>query len=293
MNIKNKLNKIKNNKLNIATIIVAVISILIYIIGFLILKSKNYEFPNLLSMSADYITLCSCIIVLIQLIAYVKDSRHNEARSRKESALDLAKEYAKDILGDMTFIENVLSIHYNPKNAAELRNLIMEIPISRFTKNEIEKIDKLKRYSKIFENGNYEINYNTIIEQAIIHQKYDEFNLDVLEDPDKKSIANVRFRTTICNTLNTLEYFAMSVNQNVAESEMLFVSLHQTFIKFIYFMYPYICKSNIDEELYYTNIIELYRKWNDRKNKIEDFKLKNREKSNKKLEKQRKFSDPL
>lgn len=79
------------------------------------------------------------------------------------------------------------------------------------------------------------------------------------------SLYNGKFLEIITDTLNKLEYFAMSFNTKIADEDVVYQSLHQSFLKMINMMYFYIAFQNVDgKDKYYTNIIELYNKWRDR-----------------------------
>ncbi len=285
--------KIKNNKLNIITVIISVVMVLVFGIGLLYFVKHNKEIEEILTISSDYVTICSCILVLVQLFAFVKDSRRNEARSRKESALGLAKEYAKDILNNIGFIENVLSIHYNPQDPTELKELIQKIEINKFVKTELDKKTAVHKYSKVFLNRNNDIDLNIITYRAIVSQVIDLSDLEKVPENKQKEIANVRFRIFINCTMNYLEQFAMSINQNVSESEMLYPSLHQTYLKFVKYMYPYICFHNETEEYYYTNIIKLYRKWEERRQYLEEYEEKQEKRKRRRINSVKNNSSPL
>lgn len=114
-----------------------------------------------------------------------------------------------------------------------------------------------------------------------------------LEEKNLNQLCNIRFRVILCDTMNTLEYFAMTVNQNVAESEMLYDSIHQTFLFFVKLVYPFICEQNIDEELYYPNIIKLYKTWVSKKAKNDKMKIKSEQKKKKAIERKKNESIPL
>lgn len=266
----------KTQKLNFVTCLVGTVALIIYLILFAVCF-KDLEIEVVLSSSANYVAIASCILALIQIIAFVKDSRLHELRAKKERALDLAKEYAESILCEITFIENVLNKHCG-KDGTKLEELVMGIRIIGFTNNNLKDKENLKDYAKLFENGQYLIDPDIIIEQAERFPMTSNFfsvneikELEKIEkigeeDADKmKRTTNLKFRVILCNTMNILEYFAMSVNQNVAESEMIFVSLHQTYLKFVHYMYPYICIANKDGESYYTNVIKLYKNWKDKR----------------------------
>lgn len=84
------------------------------------------------------------------------------------------------------------------------------------------------------------------------------------------------FWRIINNAKNELEYFSMYFNSNLAESAVVYDSLHQTYTDFIKMIYPFIAQHNSRNEYtrkYFTNTKELYLKWvNEEKKKIEENK---------------------
>lgn len=79
------------------------------------------------------------------------------------------------------------------------------------------------------------------------------------------SLYNGKFSEIITDTLNKLEYFAMSFNTKVADEDVVYQSLQQSFLKMINMMYFYIAFQNVDgKDKYYTNIIDLYNRWRNR-----------------------------
>lgn len=283
---------LKNNKLNTLTSVVIVIGFVGYVIGFCVLiGDKTIE--KILALTVDYVTVFSCIIAMIQLIAFVKDARYKEMRCRKEAALNLAKDYADNLVDEITGIINVLSVHYNPKNTNELYELLKNQKLNEFTKIELNKHSELKKYVEIFETPTPNIKLETLLKVARVYQTFDLSDISTISDEAKETYVNQRFMVHICETMNKLEYFAMAINQNIAESDMLFVSLHQTFNKFILFMYPYICWYNETEECYYTNIIKLFNNWSNKRAEI-DCSLEENEKKRKEMyKKKHDASQPL
>ncbi len=254
---------IRSNKLNVATWVIFIISLCLYTGGLFWFVSQNKTIEAILSSSADFIAICSCILVLLQVIAFVKDSRRNECRARKEFALDLAKIYANDLIIDMAFIQNVLSVHYNQGRPEELFEIVDKVILEEFTLSSLKSKKELKKYYDMLCDKVELIDYDLLLEQSVGFGSIMEMSdLKELDDSKRADVANKRFRFFILETMNKLEYFAMAVNQNIAEGNMLYSSLHQTYIKFIHFVYPKICESNIEFETYYTNVIELYRSWN-------------------------------
>lgn len=288
---------IRNNKLNVVTYVIAFIAVVAYVVGITKEISNETELNNILSMSADYVTICSCIIVLIQLVAFFSDSRHKESRCRKEAALKLGEEYATKILHNITYIENVLATYYDKDNPALLYERLSELSIDRFVNKDNLKNKELERYFSIFKNRQYDIPYDLIVEKSVSYHL--SYNLIELKKNKKtpeeiNKTVNIKFKHIIFDTLNNLECFSMSVNHNVAESEMLYPSLHHTYLKFVRFMYPLICMQNNDEENYYTNVIELYRTWEGVTQAIEECREEGRILvENKIKDKKRKFRKPL
>lgn len=283
-----------SSKLNLLTLLVFIIGIVLYFLGFNNYKN-TYDAEAILSMTSDYFTVLSCSIVLIQLIAFVNDSRHKEFRSKKEAALNLAKEYAENLISYMTFIQIVLCINYNESSPKELYEKIDKIEISGFRLEDLNKKSEYETYKDVFINEKNSVNSAIIINQSItsgipLIKKIEGIDL---EEKNLNQLCNIRFRVILCDTMNTLEYFAMTVNQNVAESEMLYDSIHQTFLFFVKLVYPFICEQNIDEELYYPNIIKLYKTWVSKKAKNDKMKIKSEQKKKKAIERKKNESIPL
>ncbi len=287
---------LRNNKLNAFTYIIAGIAIIMYVLGLNEQINSEKTLSEILSMSANYVAICSCIIVLVQVVAFFSDSRHKESRCRKEAALKLADEYASTILRNITFIQNVVRCYYDRDNPESLNEKLSELKIDKFVSKELTKVKGLEKYIDIFRNGKYNIPCEIIKNASISYRVGYNIIKDTTDEDndDLKREANIAFKLIVSDTLNKLEYFSMAVNHNVAESEMLYPSLHQTYLNFVRFMYPYICMENIDEENYYTNIIELYRTWEEIRDTIEECRAEGRKHAEKMIKnKKRKFRKPL
>ena len=71
----------------------------------------------------------------------------------------------------------------------------------------------------------------------------------------------------ICSDiLNSLEYFAMNFNTGVADETVVYESLNQTYILVVKYLYRTIAKLNkrAAPTKYYTNVIDLFKKWSAR-----------------------------
>ncbi len=252
----------QHSLLKTITAVSCVIAFVAYVVILIVLINNKIAFKEIVEITANYATVFALFIGSLQLIAFVDDARHKEVRARKEAAVSFAREYAKNLLPKISIIENILSQTYNPKDPHELKNDVLEpLIITNFTKGALESNNKLKTYTALFQNRTYPI------ESELILEKYN--SLGKIHIPPKgnasddkyKEILNKSFKSILIRTLNELEQFAMAVNQNVAESKILFPSLHETYLQFVKYSYPYICLSNLEYEKFYTNIIQLYRTW--------------------------------
>jgi hypothetical protein len=67
--------------------------------------------------------------------------------------------------------------------------------------------------------------------------------------------------------LNRLEYFSMYFNAEIADKDVVYQSLHQTYIAIITFLYFNISKINENpKDKYFTNTIRLYNDWSKKYN---------------------------
>ena len=276
--------KLKYNALNILTKLIAIVAVFSYLAMVAILIHEKYEFEKIMQISANHVTIFAFAIGTIQLIAFVKDARHTETRAKKEFALDLAKEYATNLLPKMNLIENILSLSYNKEDPYELQRCVLsKLEINNFTKAELLSNESLKKYTSFFFNKQYPYDTNIILQKF---EHYEKTNIPAAKHFLGKEELNKnltwRFRHLISCTLNELEQFAMAVNHQVADSTMLFPSLHQTFLDFVKYTYPRIADANFnDVEEFYTNIILLYRDWNLKKIENDNYIKAQKEKINK------------
>lgn len=137
-----------------------------------------------------------------------------------------------------------------------------------FGKEEIDSLIEL--YNKKVQSGIYEealtIGYN--LSKIDFYLKFYEFrtksdNLSV-KSVNELWIDDLRTRTNsmIDEVLNKLEYLCMYFNNNLAESDYVYPSLHQSFLEYIKSLYFFIAIRNDDPaRKYYTEIIKLYNKW--------------------------------
>lgn len=69
----------------------------------------------------------------------------------------------------------------------------------------------------------------------------------------------------ISNLCNKLEWFSMNFITKAADENVVYQSLHQTFLSCVEHLYiPISFRNTLSHDKYFTNIIELYARWNER-----------------------------
>lgn len=197
----------------------------------------------------------------------LKEEQLEEVRRVKnKEAIELTQFYKDNIINKISIITKVyretkiLAILDKIKidsmknfDVGELNSVL-----SQADRDEIEKI----RMSKEFE--------------AVILSHADYFNIDLskVDEEDKniveKNVIN-NFKVLSQQLLNNLEYFAISFNCKIAEEQIVYQSLHQTYIRIVSHMYYEISKNNkTGEQKLYTNVIDLFNTWNNRAKEQKD-----------------------
>ncbi len=192
-----------------------------------------------------------------------------------QRAIDLSEYYKDNILSYLPAINYVFeesgakkildNIH--PKDMkrfdeAELNTL--------FTKNQIESLQKIQQspaFVKAILEANeiYDLNLNI---RASKEEHMISGKKETLIKIDTKSVS-VAFMSNLINlVLNNMEFFALHFKHKTADESVIYQSLHQTYIRYLPYLYYYIAKANSDpSEKLYTNVIWLYGEWTNTKHK--------------------------
>lgn len=208
------------------------------------LQQENNAF--LLSVIVAVVSFVSAFIVYL-------DYRHRKRKERAEKSIEIAKDFALNIVDPLSKIHTFFKQYKIDK----ILNKVSFLELSDFDCEELKDLYDVKdilEYKKI-------INENKI---------------------DENSIKNI-----ICDVLNSLEYDCMYIVTKVADDKYIYNSLHQQFLKTIALLYLEISLINVDnKDKYYTNIIHVYNLW---KNKY----IKSIKRENKILKKQKKLKKKL
>lgn len=232
----------------------------------------------------EYVSvICLVLTLLVAAFSalYAKKSYvKHEARSKKEAACNLAKMYADEFLPKFQYVSTVMS------NAGLLTYVKTTFPLDElehFDEQEMNAI--LEKYENLRTDADKKHNevdptiiyvsaqflFEDIIDSEIIKctNNPQAQNIPQLNQTQKR-VLRTRFNLEISRLLNWLEWFSLNARYGIVDEEILFQSLHQTFISSVWQFYYFIAKSNKNSpgDKYYTNTIWLFLKWKDRLNSI-------------------------
>ncbi len=180
------------------------------------------------------LNIIALIVAVISVIVFYIDYRSRKSKERAEKSILIAKNFAEDIIVKTSLIAEI----FREKKLTEIITKVKFSSLEDFTVEELKSL--------YVENDIY---------------KYYE----ILEDMDNSSdkfFDETSISIFIGKLLNSLEYMCMYIATEVADGEVIYNSLHQTFFNTIHLLYIFIASSNNDnKDKFYTNIIYVYNKW--------------------------------
>lgn len=213
------------------------------------------------------LTLISICISIIAVVFSVLSYRYNKNKGKVEKAIDLANIY-RDLIKDIQIIMQVLSAHTDIYEI--VTNRLSENKISEFTSKEAEALyteedwDKLNNFfcgqgmNGDLLKGLYvsnTSNLSDLLSPMVMLSDFEQTNLS-------NTLIREYYKRKITDFLNQLEAFSMAFVQNVADDDVVYQSLHQSYIKIVKLLYFRISISNDKvTDKYYTNVIQLYNNW--------------------------------
>ncbi len=158
-------------------------------------------------------------------------------------------------------------------NFSEIINFDEEEITSKLSIEQIKKLQCMIKEPKFID---------SILEVAYIFDKWNDCCIpDFSENMEGKSVCKMvpdykllltKFSILVQQTLNSLEFFAMSFIHNTADETVIYQSLHSCYIRAIETLYYDISFGNKPgKDRLYTNISELYVKW---KRRADEYKEK-------------------
>ena len=242
--------------------------------------------PIVINISGDWVSVLLQFLMLVLTIFSVvcafRAYKHQKDRTKKDAACNLAKIYANSIIakyGDLNAIFVASGIADLVRNTLELRDL------RDFDNDELEKLLKKANVSKKeFTEKFKKIDPSEILKVRIEKASSVEERVQLLSFYTKKKengeiqIVNgdylkKDFFSEITDLMNELEWFAMNCRYGLADEELLYQSLHQSFLSTVWMLYYVISENNVNnEDKFFTNVIWLFIKWRDRLMNITDKK---------------------
>lgn len=230
---------------------------------------------------SDKIALVNCILTGLFLLATIisvlcafKAYYHQKNRARKETACELAQRYSEDIIQHYLFVTDVLE---DSGLGSRTKELFPYDALSEFTQDEMNSLlgENDTSYDEIRDDFEHP-DPKSIMTAMRVHRPSEQEREDLLQvfseqlregtDENRLDIfLQHEFFNKMWEYLNALEWFSMSCRYGIADEEILYQSLHQTFLSSVWQLYFYICRKNItNENKYYTNVIWLFVEWQKR-----------------------------
>lgn len=253
-------------------------------------RHQNFEVRDVVQILAACVSVPTFLITIVQISNYLYHSKLQVTLKRKSDSIEIARLYAESIIFDINFVIRVLD---NTLSENQIRQLRAHVP-DVFTKDVYNRAAIEPDIEAVFSNEEHVIKVSDIVASSFMSkswcERYASFNnadikIEGTDEIDVNKEYNRRFRCLILQTLNELEWFAMEINEDVAESELLFGPLSYTYLQFVEEVYPMICLRNTgSHERYYGNVVRLYRSWSAKRMEISgnfDLLYKNRTRSRK------------
>lgn len=236
--------------------------------------------PIIIEFSGDKISttidMIMLILTLISVCCAFVAYRHQRDRSKKAAACELARYYADSVIDKYSFIASVFS---TSKLDNYIKDTISLNEIKFFDQDELKGLLKEKNIDfEQFMKKIDDIDPSAIIVARIANKCSTQdrmsalqgYYIDIDESSGNTKLANANllrydFSQEIAGFLNQLEWFAMNCRYGLADEELMYQSLHQTFLSTVWVLYPHISRNNVsNEDKFYTNVIWLFEKWHTR-----------------------------
>lgn len=209
---------------------------------------SEFEILTLQQANRDFwLSVVIAIISFLSAYFVYKDYKNRKNKERAEKSIQIAEEFAKNIIVPLSYINSIFK-------KLEIDKLINKVSFLDFSDFDCEELKELFSVQDV-------VNYQELL---------------------NKNESYTKDKAIIINTLNRLEYLCMYVATEIADEKYIYNSLHQQFLSAIALLYFEISLINTDnKDKYYTNIIQVYNLW---KNKYIE-SIKNEQKIKKKQKK--------
>lgn len=254
-------------------------------------KTNSVNFIEILYYSSQIVSsifvTSGVVIAVWQYYLSSRSTRTNLEIEQVQRAIDLSAYYKDNILkyapaieyvfkktGVLDILNNLKLEQFNDFDKFELNEL--------FTKDQVEHLKGLQKTNLFIQSI---IEADTIYDLDLDYQIFD-YHLNYQgsktiteeEDPfvlsiDQKQIIVAFMSHLIADVLNNMEYFALHFSHKTADESVVYQSLHQSYFRLITYLYYYIAKQNENpSDKYYTNSIDLFKKWRNEKNRQKEIR---------------------
>lgn len=228
---------------------------------------------------SDIVALVNCgssllllIVTIISVVCAFKAYRHQKERARKEAACQLARIYADEILlqyqivssffGRSKLLEFIKATFPMDEFSSFTLQEMLELALrAHITVNDLTA--KMEDFDPLCILDVMARATTSVHDRDALYATYSEIDESSgVRIPKNSVFLRFQFGDTISHLLNTLEWFSMNCRYGLADEEVLYQSIHQTFLSTVWMLYYYISKNNTkNEDKFYTNTIWLFQKW--------------------------------
>lgn len=193
--------------------------------------------------------------------------------------LDLDSGYNRLVDFDVRELKKLFKDYEKDKEKYNIMSNIDDMPVAdiyiimkaynenKYTQDKFEYF-----YSNSFRQFDFKTEIETLKDQKLKRYRL-QYNADL---PFFMSSMFNDIDSIFTDNLNKLEYFSMNFIADIADDNIVYHSLHQIFLSYVEICYFHIAELNSKgaKDKYYTNTIELYKKW--KKRYLEDVEKERR-----------------
>ena len=248
------------------------------------------------------INLILLIVTAVSVYFAFRAYYHQKERAKKDAACELARYYAHDIIQRYDFVSYTFQ---HSKKEEKIKELFPYDRLKNFDYKEMTDIlaeqghDVQKTMSELFRIEPHIIYQGMIRNARSVEERHslcDEYIKETKDSAGNKvteilhqDMLMLAITNEVTMLLNDLEWFSMSCRYGLADEEMLYQSLHLTFLSSVWLLYQYICFNNRENtDKLFTNVIWLFNKWADRLRAIEKEAQEEAEQYSQKIEAKKK-----
>lgn len=220
----------------------------------------------LLSKIASIIESITLFALILQVVLLAEQNRLaldslkvDDSRKSKEKAIEMASFFRNEVLN----YTGAITTTYEKIGVKKLLEREDAVLLSRFDLSELIDVygdNIVAEYDECMNKISMDIIAPFIIFSPEIGKAFGD---PVDKDPKVLDMqAKLFVSRLVTDSLNKLECFCMFFNYKIADEEVIYQSVHQVFLNTIKSLYINIAKINkTSSDKYYTNIIELFNKW--------------------------------